>query len=138
MRVILIYSSNSRKFDMLVETIFSNLQRLGNQVKMVKVEKGERPVSLFAYDLIFVGSPVLGFWGGKFSQELSSYLKQCTGFQGKKSVVFVFPKLLGTVKATRRLMHELEEKGSIVIDFRQIKKKSEAKEFGTRLGKRVN
>ncbi len=138
MRVILIYSSNSRKFDMLAETIFSNLQRLGNQGKMVKVARGESPVSLFAYDLIFVGSPVLGFWGGKFSQELSSYLKQCTGFQGKKSAVFVFPKLLGTVKATKRLMQELENKGSIVIDFRQIKKKSEAQEFGTRLGKRVN
>lgn len=135
MRTILIYSSQSKKFDMLVEAISSSLQRLGNQVKKVKVEEEQRPVSLFAYDLVFIGSPVMGFWGGKFSEELSSYIRKCTGFQGKKSAVFVFPKLLGTVKATRRLMHELEKKGSIVIDFRQIKKIADAKKFGNRLGK---
>ena len=135
MRTILIYSSPSRKFDTLVEVISSSLQRLGNQVKKVKVEEEQRPVSLFAYDLVFVGSPVLGFWGGKFPEKLSSYLKKCTGFQGKKSAVFVFPKSFGTVKAMKRLMHELEEKGSIVIDFRQIKKSLDAKKFGNRLGK---
>jgi len=135
-RVMLIYSSQSKKFDSLAGTIFSTLQAGGHQVEKVKVEEADRVPSLFPYDLVFVGSPVEGFWGGKFSEELSSFIGKCTGLQGKKTVVFVYPKVVGTGKAMKRIMHRLEEKGSIVIDFRSIKNKSEAQAFAKRLGRK--
>lgn len=36
----------------------------------------------------------------------------------------------------KRIMHRLEEKGSIVIDFRSIKNKSEARAFAEKLGRK--
>lgn len=133
MRIILCYSSNSKKFDRIAEEIFSTLQSKGHQTEMVKVEQSNRIPSFFPYDLVFVGSPVQGLWGGKFSEELDSFIGKCTGLQGKKSVVFVYPKPIRTGKAMKRVMNRLEQKGSIVIDFRSIKNKSQAQAFAQRL-----
>lgn len=136
MRAMLIYSSQSKKFDALTEIIFSTLQTGGHQVDKVKVEEADRAPVLFPYDLVFFGSPVEGFWGGKFSEELNSFIGKCSGLQGKKTVVFVYPKAIGTGKAMKRIMRRLEEKGSIVIDFRSIKNKSDAKAFAERLSRK--
>jgi len=135
-RIMLIYASQSKKFDNLATTIFSKLQAGGHQVEKIKVEEVDRVPTLFPYDLVFFGSPVEGFWGGRFSEQLNSFIGKCTGLQGKKSVVFVYPKTFGTGKAMKRIMHKLEEKGSIVIDFRSIKSKSEAEAFAERLGRK--
>ncbi|MCD6257487.1 hypothetical protein J7J45_05435 [Candidatus Aerophobetes bacterium] len=136
MRVMVIYSSQSKKFDSLAEVMSATLQSKGHQVEKIKVERAGRIPSLFAYDLVFVGSPVEGFWGGKFSEELSNFIGKCVGFEGKKSAVFVYPKTFGTGKAMKRIMRRLEEKGSIVIDFRSIKNKSEARAFAEKLGRK--
>ncbi len=132
----MIYAGQSKKFDTLTETVFATLQAKGHQVEKIKAERGIRVPSLFAYDLVFVGSPVEGFWGGKFSEELSDIIGRCTGLEGKKSVVYVYPKTFGTGKAMKRIMKHLEQKGSIVIDFRSIKSKSDARAFAERLGRK--
>jgi hypothetical protein len=113
----------------------SSIQTMGHEVQKVRAEKSTRVESLFLYDLVYVGSPVLGFWGGKFSEPLASYLKKCSGLEGKKVAVFVIPKIFGVSKALKRIMKLLEEKGSIVIAFQSIKKLSEARDFGKRLSK---
>ena len=136
MRIMLIYSSRSKKFDRIAGAIFATLQNQGHQIQKVKTEESTRTPSLYQYDLIFVGSPVEGFWGGKFSDNLDSFIKKCSGLEGKKSAVFVYPKAIGTGKAMKRIMHRLEEKGSIVIDFRSVKNKTEAEAFATKLGKK--
>ncbi len=135
MRVIIIYSGESKSMEAVVQAISSSIQAMGHEVQQVKAEKSARIESLFLYDLVYVGSPVLGFWGGKFSEPLASYLKKCSGLEGKKIAVFVIPKLLGVSKTLKRIMKLLEEKGSIVIAFQSIKNLSEARDFGKRLSK---
>ncbi len=135
MRVIIIYSDESKSMEAIVQAMGSSIQAMGHEVQQVKAEKSARIESLFLYDLVYVGSPVLGFWGGKFSEPLASYLKKCSGLEGKKIAVFVIPKLLGVSKALKRIMKLLEEKGSIVIAFQSIKNLSEARDFGKRLSK---
>lgn len=136
MKVMLFYSSHSKKFDAIAEEIFATLQSNAHQAEKIKIEESTKTLSLFAHDLVFVGSQVEGFWGGKFSDQLAAFIEKCTGLQGKKSAVFVYPKPLRTGKAMKRIMQRLEQKGSIVIDFRSIKNKSEAKAFAQKLGKK--
>lgn len=135
MRTIIIYSGESKGMEAVVQALSSSIQAMGHEVHQVKAEKSARAESLFLYDLVYVGSPVLGSWGGKFSQPLASYLKKCSGLESKKIAVFVIPKLFGVSKALKRIMKLLEEKGSIVIAFQSIKKLSEARDFGKRLSK---
>jgi len=138
MRIAVVYSSRSRKFDGITRAILATLQSQGHTVDEIRTEKVTRIPSLFQYELVFVGSAVEGAWGGKFSESLESFIKKCSGLQGKRSVVFVYPRPLGTSKAMKRIMKRLEEKGSIVIDFRSIKTVSQAREFARRLGERKN
>lgn len=135
MKVMIIYSSETKSMEAVARAISSSTQAMGHEVRQVKAEKSTQAESLFAYDLVYVGSPVLGSWGGKFSPSLASYLNRCSGLEGKKVAVFVIPKLLGVSKALKRIMKLLEEKGSIVVAFQSIKKLSEARDFGKRLSK---
>jgi len=114
----------------IVEAISSVIQSKGDEVKEVKAERGGGVMSLFIYDLIYVGSPVLGFWGGKFPEPLASYIKNSSGLEGKKTAVFVTPRVIGVTRTLRRIMKLLEGKGSIVIAFRTIKNLPQAKDFG--------
>lgn len=114
----------------IVEVISSAIQSKGDEVKEVKAERGGGVTSLFIYDLIYVGSPVLGFWGGKFPEPLASYIKNSSGLEGKKTAVFVTPRAIGVTRTLKRIMKLLEEKGSIVIAFRTIKNLPQAKDFG--------
>jgi hypothetical protein len=114
----------------IVQAISSAIRKGGNDVDEVKVGQGENITSLYVYDLVYVGSPVLGFWGGRFPELLASYIKSCSGLEGKKTAAFVTPKIIGTTRTLRRIMKTLEEKGSIVMAFRTIKSISEAKDFG--------
>ena len=133
MRTALIYSAQSKKLELIAQRILSLIQKAGHTVEEIKVEKTTKNPSFYAYELIFVGSPVLGFWGGKYPQALNNYLRRATGLEGKKSVVFVTPKTFGVNKATKKIMHQLETKGSFVISFRCIKNTTEAEEFGQKL-----
>ena len=131
MRALIVYSGQSRRIQAIVEAISSVIQSKGDEVKEVKAERGSgATTSLFIYDLVYVGSPVLGFWGGKFPEPLASYIKNSSGLEGKKTVVFVTPRVIGVTRTLKRIMKLLEEKGSIVIAFRTIKNLPQAKDFG--------
>jgi len=106
---------------------------MGHTVEEIKVENTAKTPSFYPYQLIFVGSPVFGFFGGKYSDTLAAYLQRASGLEGKKTAVFVTPKRFGVRKATRRIMSQLEKKGSFVIDFRCIRNTAEATEFGEKL-----
>lgn len=117
----------------MIKVISSTIRSRGHQVDEVRVENSSRTPSLFIYDLVYVGTKVTGTWGGKFSSSLASYLRDCTGLEGKKAVVFVTPKLFGTGKAIKRIMNLLEEKGGIVIDFGSLRKLSEAEDLAKKI-----
>jgi len=133
LRTALIYSAQSKKLELIARRILSLIQKTGHSVEEIKVEETTKTPSFYGYELIFVGSPVLGFWGGKYPETLANYLRRASGLEGKKSVVFVTPKTFGVNKATKKIMHQLEKKGSFVIDFRCIKSVTEAEEFGQKL-----
>lgn len=130
MRALIVYSGQSRRMQAIIKAISSTIQSKGDEVKEVKAERGGEVTSLFIYDLIYVGSSVLGFWGGKFPEPLASYIKNSSGLEGKKTVVFVTPRAIGATRTLKRIMKLLEEKGSIVIAFRTIKNLPQAKDFG--------
>ena len=130
MRALIIYSGSTARMKAIVQAISSAIRKGGNDVDEVKVGRGESITSLYVYDLVYIGSPVLGFWGGKFPESLASYIKSCSGLEGKKTAAFVTPRIIGTTRTLRRIMKTLEEKGSIVMAFRTIKSISEAKDFG--------
>jgi len=130
LRALIIYSGSTARMKAIVQAISSAIRKGGNDVDEVKVGGGESITSLYVYDLVYIGSPVLGFWGGKFPESLASYIKSCSGLEGKKTAAFVTPRIIGTTRTLRRIMKTLEEKGSIVMAFRTIKSISEAKDFG--------
>ena len=130
MRALIIHWEHTRKMKAIVQAISSAIRKGGNDVDEVRVGRGQSITSLYVYDLVYIGSPVLGFWGGKFPESLASYIKSCSGLEGKKTAAFVTPKIIGTTRTLRRIMKTLEEKGSIVMAFRTIKSISEAKDFG--------
>ena len=130
MRALIIYSGSTARMKAIVQAISSAIRKGGNDVDEVRVGRGQSITSLYVYDLVYIGSPVLGFWGGKFPESLASYIKSCSGLEGKKTAAFVTPRIIGTTRTLRRIMKTLEEKGSIVMAFRTIKSISEAKDFG--------
>ena len=130
MRALIIYSGSTARMKAIVQAISSAIRKGGNDVDEVKVGQGQSITSLYVYDLVYIGSPVLGFWGGKFPESLASYIKSCSGLESKKTAAFVTPKIIGTTRTLRRIMKVLEEKGSIVMAFRTIKSLPEARDFG--------
>ncbi|HDZ49696.1 MAG TPA: hypothetical protein ENH69_00570, partial [Candidatus Aerophobetes bacterium] len=74
MRALIIYSEHTRKMKAIVQAISSGIRKGGNDVDEAKVGQGQSITSLYVYDLVYIGSPVLGFWGGKFPESLASYI----------------------------------------------------------------
>ncbi len=135
MRALIVYSGSTARMKAIVQAISSAIRKGGNDVDEMKAGQGENITSLYVYDLIYVGSPVLGFWGGRFPELLASYIKSCSGLEGKKTAAFVTPRIIGTTRTLRRIMKTLEEKGSIVVAFRTIKNLSGARDFGNMLSR---
>ncbi|TET29826.1 hypothetical protein E3J68_01305 [Candidatus Aerophobetes bacterium] len=133
MRVLILYGGEGGRIGEVTKVISSTIQSRGHEVDEVRVENSSRITSFFVYELVYVGSQVMGTWGGKFSSTLASYLRDCSGLEGKKAVVFVTPKLFKAGKAIKRIMNLLEEKGAIVVDFASLRKPSEAEDLAKKI-----
>ena len=120
-RAALIYSGKNKKLELFVEKLFSAIEKKGNELKIIKAERGAMACNLLPYDLVFVGCLVISFLKGKLPSELIDYIKKCVGLEKKKTIAFIIPKLTGNDKTLKNLMALLESKGSFVIDFKQIK-----------------
>lgn len=121
MRVALIYGGNDKKLELFVKKMFSAIERKGNELKIIKAERGITTGNLLPYEFIFIGCPVLSMFKGKLPSELTDYIKRCTGLERKKTLAFIIPRLIGNDKTLKNLMSLLEGKGSFVIDFKQIR-----------------
>ena len=120
-RAALIYSGENKKLELFVEKLFSAIEKKGNELKIIKAERGAMACNLLPYDLVFVGCSVISFFKGKLPSELIDYIKKCVGLEKKKTIAFIIPSLIGNDKTLKKLMALLESKGSFVIDFKQIK-----------------
>ena len=121
MRVALIYGGEDKKLELFAKKIFSAIERKGNELKVIKIERGIAADNLSPYEFIFVGCPVLSVFKGKLPSELIDFIKRCAGLERKKTIAFIIPRFMGNDKSLKNLMSLLESKGSFVIDFKQIR-----------------
>ncbi|MEA1939406.1 MAG: hypothetical protein U9N03_01945 [Candidatus Caldatribacteriota bacterium] len=122
MRAALIYGGNDKKLELFVKKIFSTIERKGNELKIIKAERGVVDSNnLLSYEFIFVGCPVLSAFKGKLPSELIDYIKRCTGLERKKTIAFIIPRLIGNNKTLKNLMSLLESKGTFIVDFKQVR-----------------
>jgi len=121
LRAALIYSGESKKLELFVKKIFFTIERKGNELKVIKAERGIVNCNLLSFEFIFVGCPVSSMFKGKLPSELIDYIKRCAGLERKKTIAFIIPWFMGNEKTLKNLMGLLESKGSFIIDFRQIR-----------------
>jgi len=121
LRVVFIYSGENAKLALFIKKISSVIEGKGNELKVIKAERGINAGNLLPYEFIFVGCLVSSMFKGKLPSELIDYIKRCAGLERKKTIAFIIPRLMGNDKTLKNLMSLLESKGSFVIDFKQIR-----------------
>jgi len=132
-RALIIYSKRGG-IEPLAKAIASSLSEHAVRVDLQEAdERTGGPVSAAPYDVICVGSPVLGFWRGEVAADVDATIKRFTRLEGRQAAAFVKPAIFGTGKALRRLMGILERQGAMVQDFAAIRGLAEARAFSRRL-----
>ena len=131
-KILIIYSKEGDTKD-LAEGIAEGARNNGYEVELQDTENNGRPVSFFPYDLVIAGAPTKGIFRGKIPSDLKSFLKDCKRTGGQDAIAFVSPRYFATNKALKKVMGELEKLGCIVKDFRSIKNRKEAVNFGKAL-----
>ncbi len=129
MKKVLIIRSKSNKLDDITKGLEAGFEGKGAKVDIKKVGNQTRIINFAIYDIVLVGSPVLGLLGGKIDDGIEGFLKQCKRTVGKDVVAFVNSKLIGSAKAVKVLMSKLEKMGCIVKDFRQFADKESAEKY---------
>ena len=133
LKKVLIIHSDESKLQEIAKGIEEGLRNNGHQVDIISTREKGKVVSFFSYDLVLVGSPSKGIIKGKIAADIVPFLRQCKRTAGKKAVAFVTPSGFATNKALKTLMGELEKLGCFVNNFKTIKSRSEAVDFGENL-----
>lgn len=131
-RALIIYSSTP-KMASLAKAVAEGLRAASVDVQLMEARAGSDTIVTAPYDLVLVGSPVQGFFGGRIASDVDASLKRCSRLEGKQAAVFVSGGIFGVGKAMRRLMGLLERQGAWVQDFASLNSPSDANAFGRRL-----
>jgi Flavodoxin len=131
-RALVLYSKVGG-LESLAAEVAEGLKEANFQVELREAEEHGAPIPAGQFDVVCVGSPVLGFWGGQIAPDLDAALRRITRLEGKQTAAFVKPKALGTTKSLRNLMGLLEKQGALVQDFAALRGAAEARAFGRRL-----
>ena len=133
MRALIVYSKEGRLGELA--TGLSDVLRTGNcQVQLMEAEpRASTPISGAAYDLIILGSPTLGVFGGKIANDLVATSGRLTRVEGKTAAAFVSAKLFGAGKSLKAVMALLEQQGAMVEDFAALQSQQDIEAFGERL-----
>ena len=132
MRALIIYSSTPR-LAALAKAVAEGLREASVDVQLLEARTGSDTIVTAPYDLVLVGSPVLGFFGGRLASDIDASVKRCSRLEGKQTAVFVSGGVFGVGKALRRLMGLLERQGAWVQDFAALTSPGDASAFGRRL-----
>lgn len=131
MKILVIYSQTWTDLAQ-IESLKKGLESNGHQVTIkTTADRGEM-ISCFPYDLLVVGSPIFGL-RGKIAEDLPPFLNTIKRMEGQVAMAFVKHKLLGTDKALRQLMNQMEAQGCIVKDFSDFKSSQDAYKFGAQI-----
>lgn len=156
MKLLFVYPINAKKTMRIAESISAGFQEKGWQAEFLPLELEKRngkskqpvepelkPVSLdvSSFDVVAFGSPVFGLNPKrKVSKTIELFIKQCSGIEEKKAIVFLTCfGLAGT--ALKRVQGMLQVRNAKFVDSLIVtyllgvskKQLTEAKEFGKRL-----
>ena len=116
MRALIVYSKEG-KVEQLAKGLSEVLEKGNCQVQLLEANTNTSgPISGAAYDLVILGSPTLGFFGGKIADDLTEVCSRITRLEGKNAAAFVTSKPFGTTKSLKAVMGLLE-KQAMVQDF---------------------
>jgi hypothetical protein len=133
LRALIVYSKDKRMAP-LAEALGRGLRSVGFSTQLLEAQDSSAQFSAASFDLVCVGSPVLGFFGGGIAEDIMLMLKHISRLDGKACVAFVRPTLpWGSTRSLRSLMAELEKQGALVQDFASISRSIEAERLGKRL-----
>ncbi|MGI6611599.1 MAG: hypothetical protein ACOX4G_14000 [Limnochordia bacterium] len=133
MRALVVYSAVGR-MALLAQALGRGLRTVGYDVQLLEAQDSAIHFSAAPFDLVCVGSPVIGFFGGAIADDIGQMLKRLSRLEGKACVAFVRPKLLwGNARSLRLLMAELEKQGALVQDFAAVSRPVDAENLGKRL-----
>jgi menaquinone-dependent protoporphyrinogen IX oxidase len=132
MRALVVYSAVGRMVP-LAQGLARGLGAAGFDVQLLEAGASSGPLPMAQYDLVCVGSPVVGTFGGSIAQDVELLLKRATRLEGKSTAAFVRPRLFGTRRALQKLMAAMEAQGAWVQDFAPVSRPAEAERFGQRL-----
>lgn len=133
MRALILYSKEGRLGE-LAKGLSGVLKKGSCQVQLMEAEpESGSPISGAPYDLVILGSPTLGFFGGKIADDLVTASSRLTRLEGKKAAAFVSTKLFGASKSLKAVMALLEKQGAMVEDFAALSGQQDIESFGQRL-----
>jgi hypothetical protein len=130
MRALILYSTESR-LQKAASALAHALENNEWQVQLLEAA-GSGPINVIPFDLVCVGSPTVGFFGGKVAAEVADAITRCNHLDGKRTIAFVTPKPFGTDKSLKTLMGLLEAQGSNVFDFLAIGSSADAQAIAQR------
>ncbi len=136
MRALVLYSAAGNMIE-LARGLASGLEAAGYQVQLLDASLGasNTNIPMAAYDLVCVGSPTLGLFGGGIAGDIDAALKKAVRLQGKPAAAFVRARAIGSGGSLRALMAALETQGAWVQDFAAVGSALEAERLGSRLQK---
>jgi menaquinone-dependent protoporphyrinogen IX oxidase len=132
MRALVVYSSKGRMAP-LAKGLGRGLESVGFAVQLQEGGSSSGILPMGQYDLVCIGSPVLGLLGGAIADDIEALLKRATRLEGKASVAFVRPRLVGNTRALGKLMAAMERQGAVVQDFAAVPSPGDAYRLGCRL-----
>ena len=131
MRALILYSTANEAIQKAAQLLGQALEKNNWQVQMLTAT-GSGPINVIPYDLVCIGSPVVGFFGGKVAADISEAIPRFNRLDGKRTIAFVTPKLFGTDKSLRALMGLAESEGANVFDFLAIRNAEDAQTLAQR------
>lgn len=132
MRALILYSGTP-KITALARSVAEGLREASFDIQLLEASTGSDSIVAAPYDLVCVGSPVKGLFGGQIAGDVDASIKRCSRLEGKHAAAFVTGGLFGVGKSLRRLMGLLERQGAWVQDFAALKGAKDAAAFGRRL-----
>lgn len=127
-KVLIAYSKDKKLFN-IVDGLKLGFEENGIKVDTQEIANASTKVYFGRYDLVMVGSPNLGLFGGQIDSKIDLFLKNAKMTTGQDVVAFVQERFWGRSKALKVLMDKLESIGCIVKDFRELASKEHAQRY---------
>lgn len=114
MRVAVVYfQSGYSEVEKIAKALANGISSENHIVDLINGDT-DTDKTLTGYEYIVFGTAPISFFTGKISEKISSYLKNSGTLTGKRSYAFIRKKGLGSSKALRNLMVEMEKEGMLL------------------------